>query len=136
MLEETYHQFVSKAAEGRKMTYDKLEELAQGRVYTGRMAKKLGLVDELGTLQDAVAAAKTAAGLKADAEVELLVLPESKIVLRAALRRSRRVRRLGVVAAGRLQDRAADEAVAADALRADAAVDALCGAGEVALVLP
>ena len=78
LLQETYHQFVGKAAEGRKMPYSKLEELAQGRVYTGRTAKKLGLVDELGTLQDAVAAAKTAAGLKADAEVELLVLPEPK----------------------------------------------------------
>ena len=59
LLQETYHQFVSKAAEGRKMPYNKLEALAQGRVYTGRMAKKLGLVDELGTLHDAVAAAKT-----------------------------------------------------------------------------
>ena len=78
LLEETYHQFVSKAAHGRKMTYDKLEESAQGRVFTGRMAQKLGLVDELGTLHDAVTAAKTAAGLKADAEVELLILPESK----------------------------------------------------------
>ena len=46
LLQETYHQFVSKAAEGRKMPYDKLEELAQGRVYTGQMAKKLGLIDE------------------------------------------------------------------------------------------
>jgi protease IV len=78
VLQDTYHQFVSKAAEGRKMTYGKLEELAQGRVYTGRTAKTLGLVDELGTLDDAVAAAKAAAGLKADAEVELLVLPEAK----------------------------------------------------------
>ena len=42
------------------------------------MAKKLGLVDELGTLDDAIAAAKMAAGLKADAEVDLLVLPEPK----------------------------------------------------------
>ncbi|MBN1393469.1 MAG: S49 family peptidase, partial [Pirellulales bacterium] len=78
VLEETYRQFVSKAAEGRKMTYNQLHELAQGRVYTGRTAKKLGLIDELGTLEDAVAAAKKAAGLKADAEVELLELPESK----------------------------------------------------------
>ncbi len=56
----------------------KLDEVAQGRVYTGRMAKKLGLVDELGTLDDAIAAAKVAAGLKADAEVDLLILPEQK----------------------------------------------------------
>ena len=78
VLQDTYHQFVSKAAEGRKMTYSKLEELAQGRVYTGRMAKTLGLVDELGTLDDAVAAAKVSAGLKADAEVDVLILPEPK----------------------------------------------------------
>lgn len=78
LLEETYHQFVGKAAKGRKLPYEKLDEMAQGRVYTGLMAKKLGLVDELGTLEDAVAAAKTAAGLKADAEVDLMVLPEPK----------------------------------------------------------
>lgn len=78
VLEDVYQQFVAKAAEGRKMRYDKLEELAQGRIYTGRMAQKLGLVDELGTLDDAIAAAKTAAGLKADAEIELMVLPEPR----------------------------------------------------------
>ena len=78
LLEETYHQFVQKAADGRKMTYDKLEEIAQGRVYTGRMAKRLGLIDELGTMDDAIAAAKVAAGLKPDAEVDLLMLPEPK----------------------------------------------------------
>ena len=78
LLQETYHQFVSKAAEGRKMDYDALEALAQGRVYTGVTAKKLGLIDEIGTLHDAVAAAKKAAGLKADADVELLMLPEPK----------------------------------------------------------
>lgn len=78
VLQETYHQFVSKAAEGRKMPYGRLEELAQGRVYTGRMAKNLGLIDELGTLDDAIASAKLMAGLKADADVDLLVLPEPK----------------------------------------------------------
>ncbi len=80
MLEDTYHQFVSKAAEGRRMSYDHLQELAQGRVYSGATAKKLGLIDELGTLQDAIAAAKTAAGLKPDAEVDILTLPEPKTI--------------------------------------------------------
>lgn len=80
LLQEAYHQFVSKAADGRKMSYEKLDEMAQGRVYTGRMAKKLGLVDELGTLDDAIAAAKQAAGIKADAEVDLMVLPEPRSV--------------------------------------------------------
>ncbi len=80
LLMETYRQFVTKAAHGRKMDVKKLEELAQGRVYTGRMAKKNGLVDELGTLQDAIAMAKKAAGLKADEEVDLLILPQPKSV--------------------------------------------------------
>ena len=44
------------------------------------MAKKLGLIDEVGTLQDAIALAKKAAGLKPDAEVELLILPQPKSV--------------------------------------------------------
>ena len=80
LLQDTYHQFVSKAAEGRKMKYDQLEALAQGRVYTGMTAKKLGLIDELGTLQDAIAEAKVSAGLKGDAEVDLLMLPEPKTI--------------------------------------------------------
>ncbi len=77
-MEQTYHEFVSKAAKGRHMDYDKLEALAQGRVYTGRQAKKLGLVDEIGTLGDAIAEAKKLAGLKPKADVDLLVLPEPK----------------------------------------------------------
>ncbi len=78
MLEDIYHRFVQQAARGRKMSYDKLQALAQGRVYTGRMAKRLGLIDELGTLNDAVTAAKLAAGLKVDADVDLWLLPEPK----------------------------------------------------------
>jgi len=78
VLQQTYHEFVSKAAEGRKKTYNDLEALAQGRVYSGAAAKKIGLVDELGTLDDAIAAAKVAAGLKPNEEVELLTLPEPK----------------------------------------------------------
>ncbi|MGA2031089.1 MAG: signal peptide peptidase SppA [Thermoguttaceae bacterium] len=80
LLTETYGQFVSKAAQGRKMNRNRLEELAQGRVYTGRMAKQNGLIDELGTLHDAIAAAKKLGGLSADAEVDLLILPRPKTV--------------------------------------------------------
>ena len=75
LLQETYRQFVSKAAQGRKMSTQELEKHAQGRVFTGRMAKAVGLVDELGTLQDAIAEAKQAAGLKPDEPVDIMVLP-------------------------------------------------------------
>ncbi|HEX4141907.1 MAG TPA: signal peptide peptidase SppA [Pirellulales bacterium] len=78
MMKDTYHQFTSKAAEGRKMDADKLEKLAQGRIFTGRMAVENGLVDKLGTLTDALAEAKTLAGLKADEKIELQILPKPK----------------------------------------------------------
>jgi protease-4 len=78
VMEETYRQFVAKVAEGRKMPRSKVEELAQGRVYTGKMAMDNGLIDGLGTLEDAVRAAKEAAGLKPDEKIELETLPEPK----------------------------------------------------------
>jgi protease-4 len=80
LLQETYRQFVDKAAQGRKMPREKLEQLAQGRVWTGRMAVGNGLVDALGTLHDAVAEAKRLAGVKADEKIELLILPKPKSI--------------------------------------------------------
>ncbi len=80
LLQDTYRQFVRKAAEGRKMTVQEMGRVAQGRVWSGRMAKEKGLVDNLGTLQDAIAAAKKAAGLKKDEEVELMILPRPKTI--------------------------------------------------------
>jgi protease-4 len=75
MLDEIYGQFTRKAAEGRKMEYSKLEKLARGRVYTGAMALKLNLVDELGTLDDAVVYAAKLGGLPAGEKVERWLLP-------------------------------------------------------------
>lgn len=75
MLLEVYGQFTHKAATGRKMEYKKLEAMARGRIYSGTRAKQLGLVDEIGTLDDAVAHAKKLAGLKPTDEIERLVLP-------------------------------------------------------------
>lgn len=76
LLEDIYGQFTGKAAKGRKMDIEKLQSLAKGRVYTGDQAKKLGLIDEIGTLDDAVAAAKLAAGLGDKDRVERLMLPK------------------------------------------------------------
>jgi len=50
--------------------------MARGRVYTGAQALKLGLVDELGTLADAIAFAKKSAGLDPDQKLERLDLPK------------------------------------------------------------
>ncbi len=61
--EQNYEQFVNLVARGRNMSPDAVEEVAQGRVWTGTMAHGLGLVDELGDLEDAIARAAELAGL-------------------------------------------------------------------------
>ena len=78
MMEETYRQFVDKAAAARKLDVEKLAPLAEGRVWSGRQAKENGLVDDLGVLADAIAAAKKAGGLGEDEQAELLILPEPR----------------------------------------------------------
>jgi protease-4 len=75
-MRETYKQFTTKAAEGRDMKLEDLEKLAGGRVYTGRQAKENGLVDELGTLEEAVAKAKSLAKIDKDEKVKIETLPE------------------------------------------------------------
>ena len=76
MMHDVYRLFTSKAAEGRGMSLEKLEALAGGQVYTGRDAKRNGLVDQLGTLRDAIQLAKQLAGIDPDEKALLKVLPE------------------------------------------------------------
>src|SRR5262245_40166180 len=85
-IREIYDQFIDKALAGRnkagvKMSRDELLKLAGGRIWTGRQAKANGLVDELGTLDDAIAAAKEMAGLDRKAELEVLSLPKPQSFL-------------------------------------------------------
>ena len=77
-MQATYDTFVEKAAAGRNTTPEKIDAVAQGRVWTGRQAKELGLVDELGGLERAVALAKVEAKIPRDAEVELVVYPPKR----------------------------------------------------------
>jgi protease IV len=102
LMDETYHQFVAKAAEGRKKPFDDIERHAGGRVYTGRQAKKLGLIDELGTLADAIASAKKMGGISEDTKSELLILPKAQGVLESLL--------------GPLEDRDISTSIRVDAL--------------------
>lgn len=78
IMKDIYKQFTTKAAEGRKMEVAQLESLAQGRIYTGRQAVSNKLVDQLGTLDDAVDEAKKLAGIGENESVERLILPEPK----------------------------------------------------------
>src|SRR5205807_6206095 len=65
-LQAFYDQFVEKVAEARRSTPEKIDQIAQGRVWTGRQAKDNGLVDVLGGLDRAVAVAKQRAKIPAE----------------------------------------------------------------------
>jgi protease-4 len=77
-LQAFYDQFVEKVAEARRSTPEKIDQIAQGRVWTGRQGKEHGLVDELGGLDRAIAVAKQRAKIPAESEVELVVYPPRK----------------------------------------------------------
>ena len=80
-LQAFYDQFVEKVATSRHSTPEKIDALAQGRVWSGRQAKQNGLVDTLGGLDSAIAVAKERAKIPADSQVELVVYPPRKSFL-------------------------------------------------------
>jgi protease IV len=62
-IENGYQKFVSKVASSRKQTFEQINEIAQGRVWTGAQAKERGLVDQFGLLDDVIKAAAAKANL-------------------------------------------------------------------------
>lgn len=69
IVDDIYDQFVGTVSENRKIPLSKIKRLADGRIFTGRQAKALGLVDELGGLQDAVLLAGRLSGMKEKPEI-------------------------------------------------------------------
>jgi len=63
VIQSGYDQFLAVVAEGRNMTPEAVNEIAQGRVWTGTKALELGLVDEIGGLDEAIQAAAELAGI-------------------------------------------------------------------------
>ncbi len=70
-IEQIYNVFLSRVAKGRNMTVEQVNEIAQGRVWTGNQAKDKGLVDELGSLDDAIAYAAKVAEISIYRELNL-----------------------------------------------------------------
>lgn len=70
-VENGYQQFLDIVANGRNMEIDKVAEIAEGRVWDGETAKDLGLVDQLGSLEDAVERAAALAGLTTYAPIRI-----------------------------------------------------------------
>jgi protease-4 len=77
-LQAFYDQFVEKVADSRHSTPEKIDQIAQGRVWTGRQAKENGLVDQLGGLDAAIAVAKQRAKIAPTTDVEIVTFPPRK----------------------------------------------------------
>jgi protease-4 len=75
-IEEGYDTFVSHVAEGRKMTKEQVDEIGQGRVWSGENAKEIGLIDDFGGLNDAIKLAAEIVGLDEYRTVSLPALPD------------------------------------------------------------
>ena len=75
MINNVHQQFVRDVAQGRNMDVETVSQLADGRIFTGEQAKERNLVDELGTLKDAIDAAATMAAIEGEPKV---VYPEKE----------------------------------------------------------
>jgi len=74
-IRQMYKDFVTKVSEGRKKTFEEIEKIAQGRVWSGQDALSLGLVDEIGGLYYALDMAKREAGFAKDEEINIVQYP-------------------------------------------------------------
>ncbi|MFQ5596724.1 MAG: signal peptide peptidase SppA [Nitrospiria bacterium] len=69
VLNDVHNQFIEAVAEGRSLTIDAVRKLADGRIFTGRQARAVGLVDELGSLEFAIERAAELGGIKGEPEI-------------------------------------------------------------------
>ena len=75
-IDVIYDRFVQRVADGREMSLEGVDRIGKGRVWTGRRAYELGLVDELGGFGAAVRAVKELAQIPEEEDVRLVDLPE------------------------------------------------------------
>ncbi|MBI1236647.1 MAG: signal peptide peptidase SppA [Alphaproteobacteria bacterium] len=77
-LADIYEDFTQRVADGREIGIEAVREIARGRVWTGEQALENGLVDEIGGLMEAIAAARRLAGIEEDATVNLQRFPRER----------------------------------------------------------
>ena len=75
-IENVYSDFISKVAAGRKMSSESVDAIGQGRVWSGNIAQKIGLIDEMGGLNDAIKGAADLAGVDKYSVRELPVIED------------------------------------------------------------
>ncbi|MEZ5499915.1 MAG: signal peptide peptidase SppA [Steroidobacteraceae bacterium] len=72
MVDNNYQRFIALVAAGRDATTERIDEIARGRVWSGADAKRLGLVDRMGSLNDAIASAAQRAGIEGEVEPDFV----------------------------------------------------------------
>jgi protease IV len=77
-IDRTYEEFIARVASGRRLPPARVREIARGRVWTGAQAKQIGLVDQLGGLEEAIAKARELARIPAGDSVRFARFPESR----------------------------------------------------------
>ena len=81
VIMEVYNTFVTRVAEGRNMSVSKVKDIADGRIYTGKKAKEIGLVDELGDFYDAIDVARRLGGIEGEPTVVYMNKPSLSSML-------------------------------------------------------
>jgi protease-4 len=84
-MRETYDNFTRGVADGRKMTVADVDKIGRGRVWSGKQAKELGLVDELGGFDRALELAKQMANIGAGESVTIVRYPEEKTLFQSLM---------------------------------------------------
>ena len=77
-IDRTYEEFIARVAAGRRLPPARVREIARGRVWTGAQAKQIGLVDQLGGLEEAIAKARELARIPAEESVRFQRYPEAQ----------------------------------------------------------
>jgi protease IV len=113
-IDRTYEEFVARVSTGRRLPVARVREIARGRVWTGTQAHGLGLVDQLGGLEEAIGKARELARIPADESIRYKRYPEAKSAFEAlseAFGVSGEAARVLVGIGGVMNDPAAEAAV-------------------------
>jgi protease-4 len=88
IIENNYRRFIQLVAEGRNLEREDVEKVAQGRVWAGKTARELGLVDKFGNLQDALRSAADLGGIE---EFDVLYIEQDLTAREKLIRRLNRI---------------------------------------------
>jgi protease-4 len=90
-IQQGYDHFIAVVAEGRAMTTEAVDDIAQGRVWTGKRALELGLVDKLGGLETAIELIKEKLEIPEDEDVQLVEFPKPTSLFKQLLKQVRQI---------------------------------------------